>query len=100
MQTDDNINDPMENKENVKQSNDERIDQDFPGYPDSPSTENLIKPENTEEKITAGAHSESPDKDGTYPEPEDTGNKNMEQNKELKSDGSAGAFGGTEEVRS
>ena len=34
---------PIKHKEQVKQSNDERIDQDFPGFPNSPATEDTIK---------------------------------------------------------
>lgn len=33
---------PIKNKEEVQQSNDERIDQDFPGFPHPPSTEEAI----------------------------------------------------------
>jgi hypothetical protein len=34
---------PIENEQEVQQSNDERIDQDFPGFPHHPSTEKEIK---------------------------------------------------------
>lgn len=34
---------PIENKQEVQQSNDEHIDQDFPGYPYHPSTEKEIE---------------------------------------------------------
>jgi len=33
---------PIKKKEEVQQSNDEHIDQDFPGYPHHPSKENVI----------------------------------------------------------
>lgn len=33
---------PIKNKEEVQQSNDERIDEDFPGFPHPPSTEEAI----------------------------------------------------------
>jgi hypothetical protein len=33
---------PITKKEQVQQSNDEKIDQDFPGFPHSPSTEETI----------------------------------------------------------
>ena len=34
---------PIENKEQVQQSKDPRIDQDFPGFPHAPATEDVIK---------------------------------------------------------
>jgi len=34
---------PIKNKEQVQQSKDERIDQDFPGFPHAPATEDTIK---------------------------------------------------------
>lgn len=37
---------PIEKKEEVQQSNDEHIDQDFPGFPHLPSTEESIKDKN------------------------------------------------------
>ena len=33
---------PIDSKEDVQQSNDEHIDQDFPGYPHHPSKEKVI----------------------------------------------------------
>ncbi len=33
---------PIRRKEEVQRSNDEHIDQDFPGYPHHPSKENII----------------------------------------------------------
>jgi len=41
---------PIKTKEQVQQSNDERIDQDFPGFPHAPSTEEAVK---TKGKATA-----------------------------------------------
>lgn len=34
---------PIKKKEQVQQSKDERIDQDFPGFPHPPATEEVIK---------------------------------------------------------
>ena len=34
---------PIKAKEQVQQSNDEKIDQDFPGFPHGQATENIIK---------------------------------------------------------
>lgn len=36
-------NDPITRKEEVEHSKDERIDQDFPGFPHAPATEDTIK---------------------------------------------------------
>ena len=33
---------PIKNKDDVQQSNDEHIDQDFPGFPHHPSKKNVI----------------------------------------------------------
>ena len=35
-------NQPIDQKEEVQESNDERIDQDFPGYPHHPSKEETV----------------------------------------------------------
>jgi hypothetical protein len=34
---------PMRNKDEVQRSNDQHIDQDFPGYPHHPSNESTIR---------------------------------------------------------
>lgn len=39
--------DPIKNKEQVQQSKDEKIDQDFPGFPHHPSTEETVKTKKT-----------------------------------------------------
>lgn len=44
---------PMK-KEDVPQSNDEHIDEDFPGFPHAPAKESIINPKNKTEKATAG----------------------------------------------
>ena len=41
---------PIKNKEQVQQSNDEKIDQDFPGFPNAPATEETIKKTKTATK--------------------------------------------------
>lgn len=38
---------PIKTKEQVQQSKDEKIDQDFPGFPHHPSTEETIKKKKT-----------------------------------------------------
>ncbi len=92
-------NDPMQHKDEVQKSNDEHIDMDFPGYPNSQSKENLINPKNDEDKKSADTRlNENAEEDSTYPEPKNRSKKVTENDNEVDSDGSAGAFGGTEEV--
>ncbi|MBC7934767.1 MAG: hypothetical protein H7Y86_05325 [Rhizobacter sp.] len=42
---------PIKNKEQVQESNDEKIDQDFPGFPHAPATEDAIKKKKTSTKL-------------------------------------------------
>lgn len=42
---------PMDNEEEVKKSNDEKIDQDFPGYPHYPAKEDIMNPENHTKRV-------------------------------------------------
>jgi hypothetical protein len=65
---------PIDTKEEVQQTKDERIDQDFPGYPHPPSQENTIKPNTKEDKANARLI------------------KKENYNDEQSSDGSANAF--------
>jgi hypothetical protein len=44
---------PIDKKEEVRQSNDQHITQDFPGFPHPPSSKKTIKPETPSEKKTA-----------------------------------------------
>ena len=44
----------------VTKSTDKKTDQDFPGFPDLPASEAIIKPETKEEKLAANLH----EKDG------------------------------------
>ena len=41
-------------KGDVKKSNDEHIDQDFPGFPGHPAKENIINPKTDEDRTVAG----------------------------------------------
>lgn len=68
---------PIDKKEEVQESKDKHIDQDFPGYPHSPSQEKMIKPETKEDKANARLIKK-----------ENYQDKDTEQN----SDGSANAF--------
>jgi len=79
--------DPMVNKEEVKQSKDNKIDQDYPGFPAAPSTEETIQPETLSEHLTAGSIKKAPGTD-------ESRKKNTHD--EIESDGSAGAFEQTE----
>lgn len=44
---------PIRHPEEVTQNPDERIDEDFPGFPHPPSKKEQIKPTTKEEKLTA-----------------------------------------------
>jgi len=44
---------PIKKKEEVQQSNDQHIDQDYPGYPHLPATENIINPKTEEDNLSA-----------------------------------------------
>lgn len=44
---------PIRKKEDVAASNDNRIDEDFPGYPHHPANEKNINPKTREEKTIA-----------------------------------------------
>lgn len=46
-------NDAINSPEEVEASNDNKIDQDFPGYPHYPANEDIMDPENKMEKVTA-----------------------------------------------
>lgn len=47
-------NDPIRKKSEVKESNDEHIDQDYPGFPNHPAKENIINPKTEEDRAVAG----------------------------------------------
>ena len=81
--------DPMTDKNDVKNSTDNKIDQDFKGFPDGQAKENLINPKSEEDKKTAALNI----KDG------EKVNKKQDEVDEEQSDGSGGAFEGTESMR-
>ena len=77
--------------ENIPTHPDRKIDQDFKGFPHGTAKEELINPKTKEQKKTAALHIKD-------------GEKMMEKEKnkstgEQQSDGSAGAFEATEEVK-
>lgn len=77
-------NDPITKKEDVQQSNDEGIDQDFKGFPHAPAKEEIINPKTKEEKAIANVE-------------KNTQNSTVD---EASSDGSGGAFDATENMDS
>jgi hypothetical protein len=78
---------PLTKKEEVAQNPDNKIDEDFVGYPHSPSQKEMINPKSKENKIAANVNS----KDGKK--------RSRQEIDESRSDGSANAFEGTEELR-
>jgi len=82
-----NIQDNSDQKKLVQESNDRKIVQDFKGFPAGAVNENIINPKTDTEKKTA-------DLDHT-----DGEKMNQEEIEEAKSDGSAGAFYATEQVK-
>ena len=68
---------PMQGKEEVQENPDQHIDQDFPGYPHSPSQDKTINPATKEDKANAQL-------------------VKKDANDEQNSDGSANAFGESE----
>ncbi len=80
--------DPLINKEDVEKSPDNKIDEDFPGFPHAPAEKEMIKPESEKDKINANLNS----KDG---EKRNAKNEIDEQH----SNGSANAFEESEFLR-
>ena len=77
---------PLTNKKDIQQNSDNKIDQDFPGFPHGIATEKLITPKTDIEKKIAAVNVSDGEKI----------NKPGEETDEAKSDGSGGAFEGTE----
>ena len=78
--------DPLTNKEDIQKSSDNKIDQDFPGFPHGTAKENIIHPTTKQEKKIAAVDITDGEKV----------NKNAGQKDETASDVSGGAFVGTE----
>ena len=81
-------NTPIKNNEQVKNSADKHIDQDFPGFPGSPSKERIINPKTQQEKKVAAVNVQDGEKINKQPHDEEVD--------EQQSDGSGGAFSATE----
>ena len=84
---------PLLPESHVKKSSDKKMDEDFPGYPHGQSTKEIIKPETRTQKKTAALNVKDGEKQF-----KSTSRKRKETD-EQDSDGSGGAFGGSEEVR-
>ena len=141
---DDKKTNPIDSENKVQQSNDEHIDEDFPGYPHYPAKDDIMNPQNHTERVEAGVENLTHDqlqengKKKVMPTPQgqttnDTaeledekenkddlgivmgteadvteedlmilGDKDrdfdMDEDEEIFSDGSASAFGATEET--
>lgn len=80
---------PLTNKEDIQKSSDNKIDQDFPGFPHGTAKENIIHPTTKQEKKIAAVDITDGEKV----------NKNAGQKDETASDGSGGSFEGTENMR-
>jgi len=52
---------PILKKSDVQTSNDEHIDQDYPGFPHPPAKENIINPKSEEDRTAAGINTSNED---------------------------------------
>ena len=82
-------------KEEVAKNSDNKIDEDFNGYPHGQAKEKLIKPETSTEKKTAAVDV----KDGEKMNNTRGRAKKKDEKDEQESDGSGGAFSDTEDVK-
>ena len=80
---------PLTDKKDIQRNSDNKIDQDFPGFPHGNATEKLITPKTDIEKKVAAVNITDGEKI----------NKPGAETDEAKSDGSGGAFEGTENMR-
>lgn len=87
--------DPIDKKQEVQESNDKHIDQDFEGYPHNPAREEIIRPETdtARKTATAGENRSNVSQRGSKMEDMD-----KESNNAQRDNGSAGAFEATEQV--
>jgi len=89
-------NTPITEKQDIQNTADKRIDQDYPGYPHGSSKEELINPTTKEQKKTASLNV----KDGEKIIPAPNKKKGSATKKgEEESDGSAKAFERTERIQ-
>ena len=78
---------PIISNEEIPVNPDPHIDQDFPGYPHSPSKKNAIHPQTKNEKLAAGT---------TTKKSKPSKNREKNPRSEQEGDGSANAFEQTE----
>jgi len=76
-------NKPIREKEEIKNNPDNKIDQDFKGYPAGHATEEVINPKTASQKKVADINNKDGEKRNT---------ENRKAIDEQKSDGSANAF--------
>ena len=81
--------DPIKEHEEVASNPDNKIDQDFKGFPHGNATEAIINPSTTEEKKVAAVNITDGEKI----------NKKKYEKDEQQSDASGGAFGATENMQ-
>lgn len=86
----------LSKKQGSGSNSDKRTNQDFPGYPHSPSKEEMINPKTNDEKKVAALYTKDGEKVIDPPAKKKALNKEID---EIDSDGSANAFEGTENVR-
>lgn len=77
---------PIRKKEEIAQHPDNKIDQDFEGYPHGPAKDETINPKTKEQKETADLDNKDGEKRDYKHSPKKTGTD------EQQSDGSANAF--------
>ena len=80
---------PLRDKKDIQKNSDHKIDEDFPGFPNGSATEKIITPKTALEKKVAAVNTTG----------EEKVNKKKGEKDEAESDGSGGAFTGTEEVK-
>jgi hypothetical protein len=80
---------PITEHEEVANNPDNKIDQDFKGFPHGTAAEKLINPTSTEDKKVAAVNVTDGEKV----------NKDTTENDEQESDGSGGAFDATENMQ-
>jgi len=86
---------PIDSKQDIQNSSDKHIDQDFPGYPHAAAKDELIKPKTKEQKKTAAVNTKDGEK---IIRPVNKKKSSAVKPGEEDSDGSANAFEGTENI--
>ena len=81
-------------KSDIQQHPDQHIDQDFPGFPHAPSTEQYISPDTASEKINADTKNSNNDYSRKHKHKKQATQTDID---EQASDGSGGAFAASEE---